>query len=160
MKFFKAVAATVVLAVAFSLAAAVNAETAKLKIAAVEASTTQKSDLPQGETAVKPENILDGVPTTRWASEFADNQWLILTLAKKSSISKVVIKWEAAYAKAYKLLVSNDKKTWKEFYSTENGAGGNEEITLNNAKGKYIKIELIRRGSDWGFSILDLEVLG
>lgn len=158
MKLSKVVLA-VMLAAGCSLAVSA-AVPVKLKIVGAEASTTQKADLPEGVTSVKPENMLDDTPTTRWASDFADGQWIVLTLEKKSSISKVLIKWEAAYAKSYKILVSNDKKNWKEVYSTSSSSGGNEEIPLTNAKGKYIKLELINRGTEWGFSILDIDVLG
>ena len=37
---------------------------------------------------------------------FADDAWLIIDLEKTYMINKVVINWEAAYGKAYDILVS------------------------------------------------------
>ena len=158
------IAATiVVLSVFFTCLTVVCAEQklTALKVLSCEASTTQSTDLPQGEANAGPANAIDNNPTTRWGSEFADNQWLILQLAKKSNIKKISISWEKAAAKAYKVLVSNDKETWKEIFSTENSPGGQEDIVLDKAvKAKYVKLDLKTRSTEWGFSIVDIVVMG
>lgn len=38
--------------------------------------------------------------------KFADDAWLIIDLEKTYMINKVIINWEAAYGKAYDILVS------------------------------------------------------
>lgn len=40
------------------------------------------------------------------SSNSADDAWLIIELEKTYMINKVVINWEAAYGKAYDILVS------------------------------------------------------
>ena len=136
-------------------------ELKELKVLSCEASSTQTKGLLQGETNANAANVLDNNPATRWGSEFADNQWLIMQLNKKSSIKKIVIGWEIAIAKSYKVLISNDKQNWKEVFSTDNAPRGSAEITLDKAvKGKFIKLDLRTRATDWGFSIEDIRVMG
>ena len=56
-------------------------------------------------------NAVDGDGTTRWASEFADNQNLIVDLWQSYTISTVKVAWEAAYASQFQVQVSNDNTT-------------------------------------------------
>ncbi len=43
----------------------------------------------------------DGNTGTRWASVFADPQWIQVDLGTAQSVCKVVLNWEAAYAKTF-----------------------------------------------------------
>lgn len=61
-------------------------------------------------------NAVDGDGTTRWASEFADNQNLIVDLWQSYTISTVKVAWEAAYASQFQVQVSNDNTTWTTVY--------------------------------------------
>jgi hypothetical protein len=130
----------------------------KMPVAKIEASSTQSKDLPENAPKMGPENMLDDKPETRWSSEFQDNQWVMLSLNKISTPSKLVINWEAACAQSYKVLVSTDKVKWEEIFATDDGPGGLDEIDLGKRKAKYIKIDLLKRATEWGFSILDVQV--
>jgi hypothetical protein len=44
---------------------------------------------------------VDGNTGTRWSSAFADPQWLQVDLGATSTVSKVGLRWEAAYGKAF-----------------------------------------------------------
>lgn len=52
--------------------------------------------------------IVDNDGTTRWSSEFTDNQYCQIDLGKNYTINKVTFNWEASYAKEYKIQVSKD----------------------------------------------------
>ena len=65
-------------------------------------------------------NAVDGDGTTRWASEFADNQNLIVDLWQSYTISTVKVAWEAAYASQFQVQVSNDNTTWTTVYENYN----------------------------------------
>ncbi|WP_161790156.1 discoidin domain-containing protein, partial [Streptacidiphilus carbonis] len=41
---------------------------------------------------------VDGDTGTRWSSAFSDPQWIQVDLGAESSLSQVVLQWEAAYA--------------------------------------------------------------
>lgn len=134
---------------------------AKLAIASIEASTVQQSDLPEGVADLSAKNIIDGDSNTRWGSEWSDNNWLLFELKNKSLLKKITVSWETAKARTYRIMVSKDKKKWTQVYSTENCPGGNEEIALEKSvQAKYVRFDLIKRDTDWGFSIIDVSFEG
>jgi hypothetical protein len=65
----------------------------------------------------------DGNDTTRWSSQFADPQWLRVDLGRSSAISRVVLQWEAAYARAFQIQTSEDSSAWTTIFSTTTGTG-------------------------------------
>ncbi|MEU8612800.1 discoidin domain-containing protein, partial [Actinoplanes sp. NPDC048791] len=64
---------------------------------------------------------VDGNAGTRWSSQFSDPQWLRVDLGTTATISQVVLQWEGAYAKAYKIQTSADGTTWTDIHSTTTG---------------------------------------
>ncbi|MFC7471403.1 discoidin domain-containing protein [Actinomadura keratinilytica] len=51
---------------------------------------------------------VDGDTSTRWSSADSDAQWLQVDLGATTAVSEVVLQWEAAYAKGYKIELSED----------------------------------------------------
>ena len=51
-------------------------------------------------------------------------------LGEPAEIATIALNWEAAHAKSYKLLISDDAAHWKEIYSNEDCKGGLEEIKI------------------------------
>lgn len=104
---------------------------------------------------------MDGDYGTRWASAREDNQWLYVDLGKEYVINRVVIHWETAYGREYKIEVSNDPDVgWQEVYYTKEGKGGIEDISFDEVKARYVRMYGIRRGTQYGFSIWEFEVYG
>jgi beta-glucosidase len=118
------------------------------------------------ETAATPAaNAVDGDLTTRWSSVFSDPQWLQVDLGATANISGFTINWEAAFATAYHIEVSNDATTWTQVYDTTAGAGGTESITAPaGTSGRYVRITGTARttigGAQYGYSIYEFQVLG
>lgn len=106
-----------------------------------------------------PENAVDESNDTRWSSEFSDPQWFMVDLGKVEKINKAVINWEA-FAEKYKIEVSTDLAGWQEVYSTDGGRGGIEELNFPASKARFVKITGLKRGSQYGYSIINLEVYG
>ncbi len=104
-----------------------------------------------------PENLVDGDLTTRWGSEFQDNQEIILDLRKPYSIDKLVFYWEAAYALNFVLYTSEDGSEWLQRTGNISGIPGVQEFPWNGTY-RYIKIALIDRAIPYGFSLWELEV--
>jgi beta-glucanase (GH16 family) len=105
-------------------------------------------------------HAVDDKLKTRWASKFSEPQWLRIDLGKKCLIKAVRLSWEVAFARAYKLKVSNDDRHWKTIYSTENGQGSMEEIKRLNAKARYLEVYCTKRGTEFGCSLWECEVFG
>ncbi|GHO43195.1 hypothetical protein KSX_13580 [Ktedonospora formicarum] len=99
---------------------------------------------------------MDGKANTRWSSAFSDAQWIQVDLGKALSVCGISLDWEAAYGKAYQLQISNDAKTWQTIYSTSNGAGNAEKLTVSG-NGRYIRMQGIKRGTPYGYSLFELQ---
>lgn len=61
------------------------------------------------------DKAIDGVASgdSRWSSNYSDQAWLAVHLARPTTIDHVTVKWEAACAAAYHLEVSKDGQTWQ-----------------------------------------------
>jgi hypothetical protein len=100
---------------------------------------------------------VDGNAGTRWSSQFSDPQWLRVDLGTTATISQVVLQWEGAYVKAYKIQTSADGTTWTDIHSTTTGAGGTETLTVSGT-GRYIRMYGTTRASGYGYSLYEFRV--
>ncbi|MFC1412597.1 discoidin domain-containing protein [Streptacidiphilus sp. N1-12] len=123
--------------------------------------------LSQGKTATAssvegaglgPANAVDGDGTTRWASAWADPQWLEVDLGATDSISQVVLQWENA-AKAYQIQVSNDGTNWTNIYTTANSPGGTETLNVSGT-GRYVRMYGTVRSNGYGYALYEFKVYG
>jgi beta-glucosidase-like glycosyl hydrolase len=106
-----------------------------------------------------PAAALDGRLTTRWSSEFSDAQWLRVDLGGNATISQVVLAWESAYARGYRIEVSNDAQNWNPIYTTTTGAGGTERLNVT-ATGRYVRMFGTARATGYGYSLWEFQVFG
>ncbi len=107
-----------------------------------------------------PNLAVDGNNGTRWSSPFSDPQWLQVDLGATTSISRVIVKWEAAYARAYQIQVSNSASgPWTTIYSTTSNGGGVNDLNVSGS-GRYVRMYGTARGTAYGYSIWELEVYG
>ncbi len=111
------------------------------------------------EGALVGANAVDGNTGTRWGSAFSDPQWIYVDLGATASISRVVLSWEAAYGKAYRIDVSPDASSWTTIYSTTTGAGGVNDLALTGT-GRYVRMYGTARGTQWGYSLWEFQVWG
>jgi hypothetical protein len=118
----------------------------------VTVSSTQVSGTP-GNAAV------DSNSTTRWASAATDNEWIMIDLSATSTIDRIHLQWEAAYAKAFQLQTSADAVTWTTIYSTTNGTGGTQDLTVSGT-GRYVRMNGTQRGTGYGYSLYEFQVYG
>ncbi|WP_026508795.1 discoidin domain-containing protein [Butyrivibrio sp. MC2013] len=107
---------------------------------------------------VSADKAVDGNMGTRWSSAFNDDEWIYIDLGSKKYINKVILDWEAAYASAYEIQVSDDAYNWQKVYETNDGKGGSEEISFNSVNCRYVKMQGIRRATGYGYSLWELEV--
>lgn len=104
---------------------------------------------------------VDADATSRWASEEGvDPQWIRVDLGTGATVSKVVLKWEAAYATKYRVEISPDGTTWSTLATESAGNGGTDEFTNLTGTGRYLRIYGTARGTSYGYSLYDLSVFG
>lgn len=131
-----------------------------------------------------PELAVDDNLGTRWESKTSDgdNQWFYVDLEKGTIIDHLKIVWEDAYGKHYKIHVADeitaemalkltdDDKTndfatgWTEIAEinkTLSGFPASETIAVSTTDvvtARYVAVELIERGSPYGFSFWEFGV--
>jgi hypothetical protein len=116
---------------------------------------TVASSSSSGETSL----ANDGKDDTRWASNSTDNEWIYVDLGKKELISGVKLNWEQAYAKVFKIQLSDDAKNWSDVMAQVNGKESLQEIIFSEEKeARYVRILGVERGSYWGYSLWNFEV--
>lgn len=101
----------------------------------------------------------DGDLTTRWGSLQQDDQWIYVDLGKTYSLYKTKIYWEAAYASEYKLQVSDDAQTWHDVKDVTS-TGGTDEVKLGDVPARYLRVYGVKRATNYGISLYELEVYG
>ncbi|SMB78762.1 discoidin domain-containing protein [Deinococcus hopiensis] len=115
------------------------------------ASSTENANALDAKFAV------DGDSTTRWASQATDAQWLQVDLGSAQNVCGVSLQWEAAYAKTFRIDVSNDGTTWTPATGTISGTGGTQNVNLS-ASGRYVRMTGLTRATGYGYSIYEFKV--
>jgi beta-glucosidase len=124
---------------------------------ALDQPTTASST--QDATDYPAPDATDGDPGTRWSSAASDPQWLEVDLGSQQQICSVGLLWEAAYATAFQIQVSNDNSTWTTVYSTTTGTGGNQTFPIS-VTARYIRMYGTVRATQFGYSIFEFDVYG
>ena len=115
----------------------------------VTASSTEKDLLP--------ELAADQDLYTRWSSVFENDQWWQVDFGRAHMLHNTAIHWEDAYAAAYRVAISTDGESWTEVHAEESGKPGLRLVSFPPQLARYVRIDCERRGTEWGFSILDVE---
>ncbi|WP_285630723.1 discoidin domain-containing protein [Lentzea sp. NBRC 102530] len=117
-------------------------------------------------TASSSENVafgaaaaVDGDLGTRWSSTFSDPQWIQIDLGSSARVDQVVLAWESASARAYTLSISSNGTSWQELRRTTTGPGGTETLPVSGT-GRYVRLDLTQRATQWGYSLWEFQVFG
>ncbi|MCM1965991.1 MULTISPECIES: discoidin domain-containing protein [unclassified Streptomyces] len=102
---------------------------------------------------------VDGNNGTRWSSQFADPQWIQVDLGAAAQLSQVVLRWETAAAKAYRVELSTDGANWSTAYSTATGTGGVQTHDITGTA-RYVRVYGTQRTTGYGYSLWEFQVYG
>jgi hypothetical protein len=121
--------------------------------------TVSSTEATFGNVAV---NANDGSATTRWSSAYADPQWIRIDLQAVYTINRVVLNWEAASARDYRIETSLDGTTWMNVTSRTNMAAGARIDVLSGLSsiGRFIRMSGTARTTVFGYSLFEFEVYG
>jgi len=151
-------------AIALAAAAVVVTVAPSVSAAAPLACGTTNVALNKPATASSTENggtpasaAVDGNGGTRWASAFADPQWLQVDLGSSQQICRVGLSWEAAYGRSFQVQVSANGTSWTTVYSTTTGAGGTQTLDVAGT-GRYVRVNGTVRATQYGYSLWELTV--
>ncbi|GAB2568603.1 penicillin acylase family protein [Kribbella endophytica] len=105
-----------------------------------------------------PAKAVDGDLGSRWASNWSDPQWLKVDLGSEQPVRRVVLRWESAYAKAYRVEVSRDNVNWTQVFATSNGDGGVDVVRFPAASARYVRVTGTQRATSYGYSLYEAQV--
>jgi hypothetical protein len=108
-------------------------------------------------TALAGKNAVDGNYSTRWSSAHSDPQYIVVDLGSVKTLHDLLLYWEAAYAKVYQVMVSDDNVNFKTIFTESNGDGGIDKI-VTSEQCRYVKIFGVERGTQWGYSLYEIVV--
>ena len=103
---------------------------------------------------------VDGNPGTRWSSAFADPQWIQVDLGASATLSRVVLRWETAYGRAFEIRTATAPGgPWTTVHSTSTGTGGTQTLAVTGT-GRYVRMYGTQRGTGYGYSLWEFQVYG
>ncbi|MEV6243209.1 penicillin acylase family protein [Lentzea sp. NPDC051838] len=120
--------------------------------------TASASSHETGANNLPPRQVLDGNLTSRWASDWSDNQWIQVDLGSVQQVGRAVLHWESAYGSGYRIDVSNDGTTWRNVFSTSSGDGGEDVVAFAAQDARYLRMTGTQRATRYGYSLYELEV--
>ncbi len=103
-----------------------------------------------------PEKALDRNGETRWSSERKDVEWIGLDLGAKRKIAGLLLDWEAAYPKVYKIQISDTRKEWKDVVWVRDAQGGREYRKFPPVEARYIRMVAVERATQYGVSLWEM----
>ncbi|CAN5297797.1 hypothetical protein BH10BAC4_BH10BAC4_16750 [soil metagenome] len=101
----------------------------------------------------------DGNLTTRWSSQYADPQSLYVDLGARYDLCNVILRWETAVAKDFKIQISDDAITWSTLVTITGNANLENYLPLQGT-GRYVRMYGTARGTPYGYSLWEFEVYG
>ncbi len=105
-----------------------------------------------------PEYAFDNDPQTRWASQTnRNNDFLLIDFGKTLPVTNIIIVWEAAFAKEYEILISENQTNWQTIAKVTEGNGGTSSHNNLNANGRYLKINCLKYGPHPLYSIWEVK---
>ncbi|MFI9219526.1 discoidin domain-containing protein [Streptomyces werraensis] len=107
-----------------------------------------------------PSAAVDGNLTgTRWASRWSDPQWFQVDLGQRSDLSRIVLTWEGAYGRSYRIQASDDGTDWRTLKTVTGGDGGTDELAVTGS-GRYVRMLGTERSGGYGYSLWEFQVYG
>jgi len=106
----------------------------------------------------EPALVTDGKEDTRWSSASGDGEWIYVDLGAEKEVNGVGLVWEDAYAKAFKIQVSPDARSWRDVVTGREGAPGRMQLDFPEERARYVRMQGVERGTYWGYSLRSFEV--
>ncbi|MDR2555477.1 MAG: discoidin domain-containing protein [Fibromonadaceae bacterium] len=123
----------------------------------------------RSEGSYTPGKAIDGSTAgdSRWSSYQSgaenNNQWIAIDLGSTYKVNKVVLNWEAAYGKSYRIEVSDNGTSWTQVINiTNNTSAGPKTHTFTTpTTTRHVRMYGVERGNEYGgFSLYEFEIYG
>jgi len=104
-----------------------------------------------------PEFAVDGRSDRRWSSQYSDDEWISVEMEEPATLERIMLHWEYAYGKNYKIEVSVNGTDWIEVYEEICSNGGYDRILFDPVEATHVRMYGVTRGTQFGFSLWSFE---
>jgi CxxC motif-containing protein (DUF1111 family) len=104
-----------------------------------------------------PANAIDGNLTSRWESNWDDDEWIMFDFGAPTALGSMTVIWENAHASQYVIQISNDGDTWYQLRYISGSQGGTEQFMNLDSNARYVRILGIQRSGIYGYSIYEVQ---
>jgi hypothetical protein len=119
------------------------------------------SSTENNRTDLRPALANDGNSSTRWSSNFVDDQWWEVDLGSVRQINRVELNWETAYASRYWIQTRpSTLDSWSTAAAVTISSPGLRVHTFPVRNARYVRIQGDQRATGWGISLWDVRVFG
>ncbi|GIE83828.1 chitosanase [Actinoplanes regularis] len=111
-------------------------------------------------------SAVDEASGTRWASGAgvsgagAGTEWLRVDLGAGQEVTRVRLHWATAYAKSYRIQLSDNGATWTDAYRTADGNGDVDDLRDLKGRGRYLRVLATQAAKPSGYSLWDVRAYG
>jgi hypothetical protein len=102
---------------------------------------------------------IDGNLNTRWSSQYVDPQSIYIDLGVRYDVCQVILHWEDALGKDFKIQISDDAVHWTDVVSITGNTDLDNYYPLQNTA-RYVQVKGTARGTTYGYSIREFEIYG
>ncbi|GLY08437.1 penicillin acylase family protein [Actinoplanes sp. NBRC 101535] len=103
-------------------------------------------------------DAVDGDPATRWASEWAEGEWIRIDLGGSRQVARLNVSWESAYPSAFRVETSVNGTTWTTASSVTGQNGGWDNISFPGTTARYVRLTSVTRATQYGISPYEVEI--
>ena len=103
------------------------------------------------------DRAIDGRNNTRWSSQYRDNEYIAIEMDTVHPISRMMLHWEVAYGRHYKIEVSDDGEHWTEVFEETCSNGGYDRILFDPIETRHVRMFGVKRATQFGFSLWAME---
>ncbi|MFG2822352.1 beta-N-acetylglucosaminidase domain-containing protein [Kitasatospora sp. NPDC048365] len=102
--------------------------------------------------------LVDGDPKTRWTAPAKDDAWVQFELPAAARLGSAVLRWQEAYASAYRIQTSTDGLSWTTVATVDDGRGGAETVRFDAPNTRYLRIQGVTRATAYGYALSAVEL--
>ena len=103
-------------------------------------------------------NAVDGKLDTRWWARTTSGATLTVNLGTTYQVNRVVVAWDADYARSFEIRTSWDGRSYTRVKSVTGATGGTLEYTFTARSARYVQVNCLSPQDSGGYSIKELKV--
>ena len=123
------------------------------------------SSVELNQASMSEANVFDNDMSTRWSSDWTDNEYIYVDLGDNYDIKKVELFWETAYGSKYQIQIAengedpNLELVWETVFTENASDGGTDIIDLPVPRvARYVRMLGIERATQWGYSLYEISI--